>query len=63
MRILLILIMLGTVKGKDLEEKNIVSIDEGIFSRRIGTVGVVKHYDRVNVVLRIPEFVVANKAH
>lgn len=53
--------MIGFVTG--IEEQHLVSMEEGVFARLIGKAGVISHYDRVNIVLNIPEFIVANAIH
>ena len=58
------LIALGI--GEDIdgkEERNRISVEEGIFSRKIGKVGIVTHYDRISIVVKIPKFVVTNKIY
>ena len=58
------LITLGI--GEEIDEKgeiNRISVEEGIFSRKIGKVGIVTHYDRISIIVKIPKFIVANKVY
>ena len=56
-------IMMSIGLSLGIEEQHLVSVEEGVFARFIGEVGVISQYDRVNIVLEIPEFILANKIH
>ena len=47
----------GEAVNTEKEMDNRVAVKEGIFARKIGDVAMISHYDRINVILRIPEFV------
>lgn len=57
MLMMTVMTMMGGTINAEKEMDNRVAVKEGIFARRIGDVAMISHYDRVNVILRIPEFV------
>ena len=54
-----ICMILGVTRGE--EDLHTVSVGEGIFARKVGLVGMISHYDRINIMLQIPEFLVAEE--
>ena len=71
--VMLTMVLIGNGKCKDIQKRydgkreidtvqlatdnNRISVEEGLFARKIGEAGIIHHYDRINIIVRIPEFI------